>query len=82
MTKKITEGSITGITRSGAEFTTTVTKEIVFKRGCNGRRGFVRVSGTVEITTGGVTATLDYGDGSCDKDFTITTGGVVTPHSF
>jgi hypothetical protein len=79
---KITEGSIQGTTRSGAEFMATVTKEVIFKRGCNGRRFFVPVSGSVEITTGGVTSTLDYGDGSCDKDFTITTAGETTEHSF
>jgi len=81
-TMKITEGSIHGITRSGAEFSATVTKEILFKRGCNGKHHFVPVSGTVDITTGGVTSTLDYGDGSCDKDFTITIAGEVTHHSF
>ncbi|HMG88448.1 MAG TPA: hypothetical protein VK589_00260 [Chryseolinea sp.] len=79
---KITDGSIEGTTRSGAEFTATITKEIVFKRGCNGKRFFVPVSGTVDITTGGVTSTLDYGDGSCDKDFTITTAGETIDHSF
>ncbi|HEX6891230.1 MAG TPA: hypothetical protein VF141_11055 [Chryseolinea sp.] len=81
-TMKITEGSIEGITRSGAEFTATIIEEVVFKRGCYGRKFFVPVSGTVDITTGGVTSTLDYGDGSCDKDFTITTAGEITEHSF
>ena len=80
-TMKITGGSIQGTTREGAEFTTTIIKEIVFKRGCNGRRSFVPVSGTVEVITGGVSSTIDYGDGSCDKDFTITTAGVTTEHS-
>jgi hypothetical protein len=78
---KITDGSIEGTTRSGADFTATVTTEIVFKR-CNGKRSFVPVSGTVDITTGGVSSTLDYGDGSCDKDFTITTAGETTEHTF
>ena len=80
-TMKITEGSIEGTTREGAEFTTTIIKEIVFKRGCNGRHAFVPVSGTVDVVTGGVSSTIDYGDGSCDKDFTITTAGVTTEHS-
>ena len=79
--KKITDGSIEGTTRSGAEFTATVVKEIILKR-CNGKRSFVPVSGTVDITTGGVTSTLDYGDGSCDKDFTISAAGETTEHSF
>jgi hypothetical protein len=80
-TKKITEGSISGITREGAAFTATVTKEIVFKR-CGGNHFFVPVSGTVEITTAGVTSIIDWGDGSCDKNFSITTAGVTEDHSF
>jgi hypothetical protein len=80
-TMKITEGSIEGTNRAGAEFTATITEEITLKR-CGGKRAFVPVSGTVEITTGGATSTLDYGDGSCDKKFTITTAGETVDHSF
>jgi hypothetical protein len=79
-TMKITEGTITGITRSGADFTATITEEIVYKR-CMGKH-FIPVSGTIEVTTAGTPSTLDFGDGTCDKDFTITTGGVPTPHTF
>lgn len=81
-TMKITEGSITGTTRSGTDFTATIIKEIIYKRGCFGKRSFVPVSGTVEVTTQGVTSATDYGDGSCDKKYTITTAGVLTEHSF
>jgi hypothetical protein len=80
-TMKITEGSIEGTTREGAVFATTIIKEIVFKRGCHGRHSSVPVSGTVEVVTAGVSSTIDYGDGSCDKDFTITTAGITTEHS-
>jgi len=81
-TMKITDGSITGTTRTGVDFTATITNEIIFKRGCFGKRFFVPVSGTVEVTTEGVTSTIDFGDGSCDKDFTITAAGVLTAHTF
>lgn len=81
-TMKITEGSLTGTTRSGAGFTATITKEITYKRGCFGKRFFVPVSGTVEVTSQGVTSTVDYGDGSCDKDYAITTAGILTEHTF
>jgi hypothetical protein len=80
--KKITDGTITGTTRSGAAFTATITKEIVFKRGCFGKQAFIPVSGTVEVTTSGITSTFDYGDGSCDKVYTITTAGIATDHTF
>jgi hypothetical protein len=36
----------------------------------------------VEITTGGVLSIVDYGDGSCDKVYTITTGEETTEHTF
>ncbi len=75
-------GALKGITRSGAEFKATITSEIVFKRGCFGRHSFVPVSGTVEVTTAGVTSVIDYSDGTCDEDYTITTAGVLTEHTF
>ncbi len=69
-TMKVT-GALTGITN-----------EIIFKRGCFGKHSFVPVSGTVEVTTAGVTSVVDYGDGSCDKKFTVTTASVLTEHIF
>jgi len=78
---KIIEGSVTGTTPQGADFTATITKEIIYKRGCIGWR-FVPVSGTVEVTTLGVASTIDYGDGTCDKDYTVTTAGVVEDRTF
>lgn len=78
--KTITEGHIEGMTREGAPFTATVVEDVVLKR-CNGKRAFVPVSGVVDVTTGGVTSTLDFGDGSCDKKFTVTTAGETTDHS-
>lgn len=75
-------GALTGITRTGQDFTATITKEIILKRACFKKRWFVPVSGTVEVTTGGATSVIDYGNGSCDKRFTITTAGVVAEHKF
>lgn len=75
-------GSLSGTTRTGADFTATITKELVFKRGCFGKSSFIPVSGTIDVTTGGVTSTIDYGDGSCDKDYTVTAAGVVTEYTY
>lgn len=79
--KKITEGHIEGTTRDGAEFSATVVEEVVLKR-CHGKKAFVPVSGVVEVTSGGATSTLDFGDGSCDKKFTTTTAGETVEHEF
>jgi len=78
---KIT-GAITGITRTGLDFNANITKEIVLKRACFKKHWHIPVSGTIEVTTGGVTAVIDYGNGSCDKHFTITTAGVSSEHTF
>ncbi len=74
-------GSWSGTTRSGMSFTANITKEIDFKAGCFGHRHkFIPVSGTVDITTNGVTSTIDYGDGTCDRVYTVTTAGTTTEH--
>ncbi|MBI1770477.1 MAG: hypothetical protein HYR67_19080 [Bacteroidetes bacterium] len=74
-------GSWSGTTRSGTNFTANITKEIDFKAGCFGHRHkFIPVSGTVVITANGVVSTIDYGDGTCDRIYTITTAGATTEH--
>ena len=78
--KKVT-GSLSGVTRSGAPFTATITKELIYKRGCFGKHSFIPVSGTVDVTTSAITSIIDYGDGRCDKDFTVTTAGIITEHT-
>jgi hypothetical protein len=74
-------GSLSGETREGQEFSANITEEVVFKYACFKRRD-IPVSGIVEITMGGTSSTLDFGDGRCDKVFTITAAGESTEHSF
>jgi len=71
-------GSISGTTREGFDFTAEITEEIVLRR-CNHQQ-FAPISGVVEITVAGVTSTIDYGDGECDKKYTVTTAGVSVEH--
>jgi len=74
-------GSWHGTTRSGTAFSAEITKEIDFKGGCFGYRSrLIPVSGTIEITTDGVDSVIDYGDGTCDRIYTITTAGTTTEH--
>jgi len=74
-------GSWSGTTRRGTAFSGNITKDVVFKAGCFGRRHkFLPVSGTIDIVTGGVTSTIDYGDGTCDRTYTITSAGQTTEH--
>lgn len=75
-------GSITGTNREGIDFSLVITEELVFKYKCNGRHKFHPVSGVVEVTVGGVLSTIDFGDGSCDKKFTVTSNGETQEFEF
>lgn len=72
---KTVTGSIHGTTRDGAEFTAEITKPLVYQCGCSKR---IPVSGTVKITVAGVESDVDYGDGTCDRKYSVTTAGVTT----
>ncbi|HLZ17564.1 MAG TPA: hypothetical protein VKQ08_11015 [Cyclobacteriaceae bacterium] len=72
-------GSWSGTTRAGASFSAQITKAIEYKSTCY--RG-IPVAGTVQVTTNDVTSTIDYGDGTCDRIYTITTAGVTKEYKF
>ena len=70
------EGSAEGLTRKGEEYTSVVTDPLVFKRRCLAQRYFFPVSGVVETTSGENTMIIDFGDGECDNEATVTINGV------
>jgi hypothetical protein len=72
-------GSISGINRAGVAFSATITKAILFQYACSRN---IPVSGTIDLTAGAVASTIDYGNGACDKEYTITTGGTTTTYTF
>lgn len=74
-------GSWNGTTRSGTTFSANITKTIVYQAGCFGNgHNYIPVSGTIEVTTNGTTSIIDYGNGTCDRNYTITVSGVTTVH--
>lgn len=75
-------GSWTGTNREGVSYTADITKELVFSYWCDKRHRFRPLSGTIEIKVGDVTSTVDYGDGTCDKKYTVTSGGTTTEFEF
>lgn len=79
-TKTLT-GSITGTTRTGDNFNAEITNDVVFSYECEGKHD-VPVSGTISINVGGSSSEVDYGDGTCDKIYTITTNGETTEYTF
>jgi hypothetical protein len=63
------DGSAEGTNREGIAYTMNIQETLVFKRGC----GFP-VSGVKIYTKEGKQITIDYGDGTCDRQVTYTVG--------
>lgn len=78
---KTLSGSTEGRTRTGENFSTEIMQEILFSYECENKHD-VPVSGVININTAGSTAEVNYGDGSCDKIYTITTNGETTEYTF
>lgn len=76
--ERIRTGSANGFNIDGIGYTVTITKPIVWKRGCLPTvRVMIPVEGTkVKEFEDGRIITIDYGDGTCDNLVTITTDGV------
>lgn len=67
-------GSGSGIDRNGIPYSVTITNSLIVKLNC-----WWISQGTLEIEHGNLpTATLDYGDGTCNNKATITMNGVTT----
>jgi hypothetical protein len=75
-------GSWSGTNRAGVTFSGDITKDLVFLYSCDKWHRFRPVSGTIEVKVADVTSTIDYGDGTCDKIYTITSGGTTTEFNF
>jgi len=76
--KEVT-GSLTVTPSTGPGFSATITKAILFQYSCSKK---IPVSGTIDLNINNVASTVDFGDGTCDKTYTITTNGVVTEAKF
>ncbi len=76
-------GSWSGTMQSGESFSATITSPVIYKAACYGHRHrLIPVSGTIDVTTNGVASTIDYGTGTCDNAYTITTSGVTKDFKF
>lgn len=61
-----------GVTRGGRSYALVLLEDLIYKRHCG-----IAVSGVKKYTIDGEKEiTIDYGDGECDKTFTITANGV------
>ena len=75
-------GNISGTSRQAMPFTATITNDLLFKTGCLGLTKQIPVSGKLTITTNGATSNVDYGDGTCDKAYTVTVDGEAETYTF
>lgn len=77
----LTGGEATGKCKNGNTYQMQITKDIVHKVSCLEDRVFIPVSGTKVVTvttaTGTEQYTVDYGDGSCDNNITVTLNGKI-----
>lgn len=82
--ESVRTGSASGVRRNGNAYTVTITKAIVWKRGCLPlKRIMIPVEGTkVFELENGNTITVDYGDGTCDNLVTITKDGIAVTKEF
>lgn len=70
-------GATTATGSDGKTFSSTITKSIIVKIGCKATSGGFPVAGTIEIVRPEKPKSIvDYGDGSCDRTYTVTTNGV------
>lgn len=69
------EGNASGTRRDGVTYTIEILETLVYKRNCRGDGVFIPVSGIKQITSGDNVAIIDFGDGTCDNEVTITING-------
>lgn len=67
--------SANGINRNGTSYSTTTLDTLVFKRGCMASRVFIPVAGVKEMTVGENVAIIDFGDGDCDNEVSVSING-------
>lgn len=69
---RILTGKIHSSTIDGKFFTGQIKKAIRYSYECSGLNSLIPVSGVIEITLNGNTAILDYGNGNCDRNYSVT----------
>ncbi len=69
------DGSASGVNLKGNDYEINIIETLIFKRGCRDGRIVIPVQGVKEITVGERNAIIDYGDGTCDNEASITSEG-------
>lgn len=75
-------GTGTGVSKDGSPYTVTITDALKITQSCIESGVYNPISGLIEFTYKGVSMSLDYGTGDCDKAATITYPGGVKNITF
>ena len=73
----LTGSSLTGIDRRGRNYTWTATSDIVRKSACALQGIYKPVSGVLTIANDSKTKVIDFGNGNCDNEVTVTINGKI-----
>lgn len=68
-------GTATGKNRRGVEYSMEITEPIIFKRSCYESGIWIPVQGIKTITTPRRTVSVNFGDGTCDREVVIVYNG-------
>jgi hypothetical protein len=79
---RILTGKIHSSTVDGKFFKGNIMKAIRCSYECSGSNSLIPVSGTIEITIDGNSAILDYGNGGCDRNYTVTINKNIQSYTF
>ena len=75
-------GSYEGVSTKGRSFSHEIVEPVIADFGCRLSGGFLRTEGVIEMTLSGIrrerVRTVDYGDGSCDSEYSVTINDEVT----
>ncbi|MFK7951351.1 MAG: hypothetical protein AB8B73_00790 [Ekhidna sp.] len=73
--ESLLDGSAEGVNRENITYQVEILETLVYKRTCRAEKVFVPVSGIKQITKGEDIAIINYGEGECDNEVTITLNG-------
>ncbi len=72
-------GVITGVNRLGTNFSAAIDSPLFYKYGCLVK---IPVSGTIDLIVGAAESEISFGEGTCDRVYSISSGGVTSVYSY
>jgi hypothetical protein len=79
---KTITGKVNGTTPDGNLFVANITKGILYNYDCLGSDSLIPVQGTLTMEVKANKVKIDYGNGECDREYSVSINGVTTIYSF